>query len=165
MNRIFGAQKPKTPKPTLSDAITNVPLPSLSPTNSQTDARIAAIDDKIKKLDKELATYRDRMSKMRDGPGKNALKQRAMKVLQQRKMYEGQRDQLQSSSWSMEQAVMTTENLRNTMTTVDAMKSANKEMRRQYGKIDVNKIERYEIFLGGKLTGIDFRVFVGVGAA
>jgi charged multivesicular body protein 5 len=82
---------------------------------------------------------------MRDGPGKNALKQRAMKVLQQRKMYDGQRDQLQSSSWSMEQAVMTTENLRNTMTTVDAMKSANKEMRRQYGKIDVNKIERFEI--------------------
>lgn len=82
------------------------------------------------------------MSKMRDGPGKNALKQRAMKVLQQRKMYEGQRDQLQSSSWSMEQAAMTTENLRNVMTTVDAMKSANKELRRQYGKVNINKIER-----------------------
>ena len=80
---------------------------------------------------------------MRDGPGKNALKQRAMKVLQQRKMYEGQRDQLQSSSWSMEQAAMTTENLRNVMTTMDAMKSANKELRRQYGKVDINKIERY----------------------
>jgi len=40
---------------------------------------------------------------------------------------------------------MTTENLRNVVTTVDAMKSANKEMRRQYGKIDVNKIERCKI--------------------
>jgi charged multivesicular body protein 5 len=146
MNRIFGAQKAKAPKPTLSDAITNVPPPP-SRLTLQTDARISVIDDKVKKLDKELATYRDRMAKMRDGPGKNALKQRAMKVLQQRKMYEGQRDQLQSSSWSMEQAVMTTENLRNTMTTVDAMKSANKEIRRQYGKLDVNKIERYEIRL------------------
>jgi len=67
-----------------------------------------------------------------------------MKVLQQRKMYEGQRDQLQSSSWSMEQAAMTTENLRNVMTTVDAMKSANKEMRKQYGKVDINKIERLQ---------------------
>jgi charged multivesicular body protein 5 len=99
------------------------------------------------------------MSKMRDGPGKNALKQRAMKVLQQRKMYEGQRDQLQSSSWSMEQAAMTTENLRNVMTTVDAMKSANKEMRKQYGKVDINKIERLQgisplsfcCFLDGRL--------------
>jgi len=108
----------------------------------KTDTRISAVDEKIKKLDRELATYRDRMSKMRDGPGKNALKQRAMKVLQQRKIYEGQRDQLQASTWSMEQAAMTTENLKNVMTTVDAMKSANKEMRKQYGKVDINKIER-----------------------
>lgn len=41
----------------------------------------------------------------------------------------------------MEQASMTTENLRNTMATVDAMKTANKEMKKQYGKIDVDKIE------------------------
>lgn len=36
---------------------------------------------------------------------------------------------------------MTTENLRNTMATLDAMKQANVEMKRQYGKIDVDKIE------------------------
>jgi len=41
----------------------------------------------------------------------------------------------------MESAVMTTENLRNTMATVDAMKTANTEMRRQYGKIDIDKID------------------------
>jgi charged multivesicular body protein 5 len=42
------------------------------------------------------------------------------------------------------------------------MKSANKEMRRQYGKIDVNKIERFEIlFVLGKVDGvIGFRVIV-----
>lgn len=36
---------------------------------------------------------------------------------------------------------MTTENLRNTMATVDAMKTANKEMKKQYGKLDIDKIE------------------------
>lgn len=36
---------------------------------------------------------------------------------------------------------MTTENLRNTMATLDAMKVANTEMKKQYGKLDVNKIE------------------------
>jgi charged multivesicular body protein 5 len=41
----------------------------------------------------------------------------------------------------MESTQLTTENLRNTMATVDAMKVANKELRRQYGKIDVDKIE------------------------
>ncbi|KAG9049655.1 hypothetical protein FS837_009626 [Tulasnella sp. UAMH 9824] len=42
----------------------------------------------------------------------------------------------------MESAAMTTENLRNTMATLDAMKQANVEMKRQYGKIDVDKIEQ-----------------------
>ena len=41
----------------------------------------------------------------------------------------------------MESAALATENLRNTMATVDAMQLANKELKRQYGKIDVDKIE------------------------
>jgi charged multivesicular body protein 5 len=81
------------------------------------------------------------MARMRDGPGKNALKQRALKILRQRKEIESQKDALQTQSWNMEQASMTTENLRNTMATVDAMKSANKELKRQYGKINIDKIE------------------------
>ena len=56
-------------------------------------------------------------------------------------MYEGQLDQLQSQTFNMENAALTTENLRNTMATVDAMKQANKEMKRQYGKLDIDKIE------------------------
>ena len=43
--------------------------------------------------------------------------------------------------FNMESAALATENLRNTMATVDAMKIANKEIRKQYGKIDINKIE------------------------
>jgi charged multivesicular body protein 5 len=56
-------------------------------------------------------------------------------------MYEGQLNQLTQQSFNMESAALTTENLRNTMATVDAMNVANKEMRKQYGKIDVDKIE------------------------
>ena len=81
---------------------------------------------------------------MRDGPGKAALKQKALKILQRRKMYEGQRDQLQQQSWNMEQADMMTSNLQNVMTTVDAMKSTNKTLKKQYGKIDLDKIERMQ---------------------
>ena len=62
-------------------------------------------------------------------------------MLEQKRRYEALRDQIQQQSWNMEQASMTTENLRNTMATVDAMKQANKEMKRQYGKIDIDKIE------------------------
>jgi len=56
-------------------------------------------------------------------------------------MYEAQIAQLTQQTFNMESAALATDNLRNTMATVDAMQIANKEMRKQYGKIDVDKIE------------------------
>lgn len=56
-------------------------------------------------------------------------------------MYEAQLAQLTQQTFNMESAALATENLRNTMATVDAMKVANKELRKQYGKIDIDKIE------------------------
>jgi len=41
----------------------------------------------------------------------------------------------------MESTALTTENLRNTMATVEAMRTANKELKQQYGKIDVDRID------------------------
>ena len=38
--------------------------------STQTDTRSAAIEVKIKKLDGELARYKEQMSKLRNGPGK-----------------------------------------------------------------------------------------------
>ncbi|ORY12832.1 charged multivesicular body protein-like protein 5 [Clohesyomyces aquaticus] len=131
MNRLFGA-KSTAPKPTLTGAITNV------------ETRIESLDVKLAKLNAELSTYQQRLAKMRDGPGKTAIKQKALKVLQQRKMYEGQRDQLQQQSWNMEQAGMMQDNLKNTMTTVDAMKTTTKELRKQYGKVNIDKIEKLQ---------------------
>ncbi|EGP89503.1 unnamed protein product [Zymoseptoria tritici ST99CH_1A5] len=131
MNRLFGA-KSTAPKPTLNSAISNV------------DTRIESIDVKLAKLNAELSTYQQRLSSMRDGPGKNAIKQKAIKILQQRKMYESQKDQLQQQSWNMEQAGMMQDNLKNTMATVDAMKTTQKELRKQYGKINIDKIEKLQ---------------------
>ena len=122
-------------------------LPSCGPhllTPKQTDTHVESLDVKLAKLNAELTTYQQRMAKMRDGPGKTALKQKALKILQRRKMYEGQRDQMQQQSWNMEQASMMTDNLKNVMTTVDVMKSTNKSLRKQYGKVDIDKIERMQ---------------------
>jgi charged multivesicular body protein 5 len=91
-----------------------------------------------------LSAYQQKLAKMRDGPGKTAIKQKALKVLQQRKMYESQRDQLQAQSWNMEQAGMMQDNLKNTMTTIDAMKTTTKELRKQYGKVNIDKIEKLQ---------------------
>ncbi|KAL5527251.1 hypothetical protein ACEPAG_6042 [Sanghuangporus baumii] len=129
MNRIFGTSGSKKPKPNLQDAITS------------TDSRVQSIEVKIKKLDTELGRYKEQMSKLRNGPGKSAIEQRALRTLKQKKMYEAQLAQLQQQTFNMESAALATENLRNTMATVDAMKVANKEMKKQYGKIDIDKIE------------------------
>ncbi|KAI9675491.1 MAG: hypothetical protein M1829_003295 [Trizodia sp. TS-e1964] len=131
MNRLFGA-KSTAPKPTLNSAISNI------------DTRVESMDVKLAKLNAELTTYQSKLSKMRDGPGKTALKNKALKVLRQRKMYESQRDQLQQQSWNMEQAGMMQDNLKNVMTTVDAIKTTNKSLKQQYGKINIDKIEQMQ---------------------
>jgi charged multivesicular body protein 5 len=131
MNRLFGST-PKGPKPTLASAIGNI------------DERIASIDVKLTAINTELSGYQSKLAKMRDGPGKSAIKQKALKVLQRRKMYEAQRDQLQSQVWNMEQAQTMQDNLKNVMTTVDALKTTNKELKRQYGKVDIDRIERLQ---------------------
>lgn len=110
----------------------------------QVDSRVANIDVKLSALNSELSTYQSRISKMRDGPGKSALRQKALKILQRRKQYEAQRDQLSQQSWNMEQAGMMQDNLKNTMTTVDAMKTTTKSLKQQYGKVDVDQIERLQ---------------------
>ncbi|KAJ2740903.1 Vacuolar protein-sorting-associated protein 60 [Coemansia sp. BCRC 34301] len=128
MNRLFGTGKPKAPKPTLDDAV------------QSTEARVSAFDVRIKKLEGELAGFRDKMQKMPNGPGKNAVKQRALRVLQQKKLYEGQRDQLMQQSFNMESAILATENIRNTMTTMQAMQDANKAMKKQYKSVKIDDI-------------------------
>ncbi|KAF8812294.1 hypothetical protein BYT27DRAFT_7182731 [Phlegmacium glaucopus] len=129
MNRLFGSSASKKPGPTLQDAI------------NSTDARMSSIEVKIRKLDGELARYKEQMNKLRTGPGKDAIQQRALRTLKQKRMYEAQIAQLSQQTFNMESAALATENLRNTMATVDAMQMANKEMRKQYGKIDIDKIE------------------------
>ena len=60
---------------------------------------------KIRKLDAELIKYKDQMAKMREGGAKNAVKQKALRILKQKKMYEAQRDQLMNQSFNMEQGM------------------------------------------------------------
>ncbi|KAH0252777.1 hypothetical protein KCU91_g18765, partial [Aureobasidium melanogenum] len=63
MNRLFGGRN-TGPKPTLNDAIGNM------------QTRLDTIDVNIAKINGELTTYQQKLSRMRDGPGKNAIRQR-----------------------------------------------------------------------------------------
>lgn len=131
MNRLFGGGA-KKPKATLDDAL------------ASNDTRVSSIDVKLSKTNAELSALQSRLQKMRDGPAKQALKQKALKVLKQRKMYEAQKDQLQAQAFNIEQAGMTTDGLKSVMVQVEAMKQASKQMKREYGKVNVDKIDKLQ---------------------
>ncbi|KAK7576021.1 hypothetical protein V9T40_012307 [Parthenolecanium corni] len=129
MNRIFGKAKEKAPPPNLTDVITGV------------DGRADNIEQKINKLDVELKKYKDQMLKMREGPAKNAVKQKALRVLKQRKMYENQASGLRNQAFNMEQANFAVQSLKDTQSTVAAMKTGVKQMQKEFKNIKIDEIE------------------------
>jgi len=143
MNRLFGTGKPKVPPPNLTDVIANV------------DSRGESIEKKVDKLDAELKKYKDQMSKMREGPAKNAIKQKALRVLKQKKMYENQRGNLSQQSFNMEQANFSLQTLKDTKTTLDAMKVGVKDMKKAYKNVNINEIEDVQDDLADYLEQAD----------
>jgi len=129
MNRLFGSGKPKAPPPNLSDCVANV------------DSRAESVDKKVARLDSELNKYKQQMSKMRDGPAKNAVKQKALRLLKQKKQYESQAENMRNQSFNMEQTLMATQTLKDTKTTMDAMKVGVKEMKKEFKNVNIEKIE------------------------
>lgn len=105
------------------------------------DTRADSIDQKIAKLDAELRKYKEQMAKMREGPAKNNVKQKAMRVLKQKKMYENQVDSLRNQSFNMEQANYASQTLKDTHATVAAMKDGVKQMKQEFKKINIDQIE------------------------
>lgn len=130
MNRLFGSGS-KAPKPTLNSAMSNI------------DAGISKLDVQIAKVNTELRELTGRMNRL--PPSSKAFaKKRARDLLQRRRQLETTRDQQQQQAWNMEQAQMMQDSLKGTMATVDAMRTTSKELRKQYGKVDLDKIERLQ---------------------
>jgi len=130
MKRIFGGSKPQQPTVTLDEATKNM------------DTRVSVFDEKIRKLDAELFQYKTSMQKTKPGTGPyNVLKQKALRVLKQKKMYEGQRDQMMNQSFNMEQANFAQQSMKDTVVTVSAMKSANVELKKQMKNISIDDVE------------------------
>lgn len=129
MNRLFGRAKPKEPGPSIGDCIAGV------------DGRADGIEAKVNKLDAELRKYKEQMAKMREGPSKNAVKAKAMRVLKQKKQYEQQIEGLRNQSFNMEQANFAAQSLKDTQATVAAMKDGVTQMKKEFKKINIEHIE------------------------
>merc|ERR1711976_806577 len=131
MNRLFGKSN-KTPAPTLQDQCQAI------------DGRVDTVDKKIAKLDAELLKYKQQMAKMRPGPSKNMIKQKAMRVLKQKKQYEGQRESMAQQSFNLNQTNYAIQSMKDTQVTVNAMKVGMKEMKKEYKKLNITKIENMQ---------------------
>ena len=129
MDRLFGRPKEKAPRPTLQDA------------SETMEKRGERQDDRIMKLDKELARYTQQLKTMKPGPAKQQVQKRAMAILKQKKMYENQREQTRNQQFNMDQVMFTQESLAETANTVTAMKDANKALKKQFKAIDINQVE------------------------
>lgn len=129
MHRIFGKAKAKEPAPTLDDA------------SASMEKRGGEVDGKMKQLDEELLRYKTQLSKMRPGPAKNQVQQRALRCLKQKKMYEKQRDTLYNQSFNVDQTRFAIQNVKDTVTTVAAMKDASKTLKTSMKEIKIDDIE------------------------
>ena len=123
------------------------------------DSRAESIEKKVARLDAELKKYRDQMSKMRDGPAKNAVKQKALRVLKQKKQYESQSENLRNQSFNMEQTNYATQSLKDTKTTVNAMKMGVKEMKKEFKNVNIEQIEDLQVNSSYNYTICQFLVF------
>ncbi|CAM6031664.1 unnamed protein product, partial [Sphagnum compactum] len=153
MNRLFGKTKPKEPGPSITDCIAGVRLVLIVLNTSfvhniffyyfiiKVDARAEGIEEKIRKLEVELKKYKDQMAKMREGPAKNSVKQKALRVLKQKRQYESQSENLRNQSFNMEQANFTAQTLKDTHSTVVAMKDSSKAMKQEFKKINIDQID------------------------
>lgn len=64
-----------------------------------------------------------------------------MRILQQKKMYENQRGMMMQQSFNMEQTNFATESIKDSVTVVQAMKLASKDMKTTMRKLDLDRIE------------------------
>ncbi|KAG8493388.1 hypothetical protein CXB51_010804 [Gossypium anomalum] len=132
MKRVFGVKKDKEPPPSIQDATDRI------------SKRGDTVDEKLKKLDAELSRYKEQIKKTRPGPAQEALKSRAMRVLKQKRMYEGQRDMLYNQTFNLDQVAFASEGLKDAQQTMTALKSANKELKGMMKTVKIQDIDNLQ---------------------
>ncbi|KAL8051536.1 hypothetical protein ABFX02_06G153100 [Erythranthe guttata] len=100
MMKVFGLKKDKESPPSIQDA------------SDRSNKRGGSVDEKIKKLDAELMRYKEQIKKSGPGPGQEAVKARAARLLKQKRTYEGQRDMLYSQTFKLDKVAFAVEEVK-----------------------------------------------------
>ncbi|KII63841.1 Charged multivesicular body protein 5 [Thelohanellus kitauei] len=132
MNRLFGTGRPKAPKATLEDCVVS------------SDARCETVEKKIEKLEQELRSISDQMKRAKTPATKNVFKQKAMRLLQQKKSYEQMLDKQRQHGYGIERICFTQSQIKDTVQTAEAMRAGVAEMKQNMKRIDIDKLENYQ---------------------
>ncbi|OIT03261.1 PREDICTED: charged multivesicular body protein 5-like [Nicotiana attenuata] len=132
MKRVFGIKKETQPPPSVQDA------------SDRINKRGETVEEKIKKLDVELARYKEQLKRTRPGPAQEAIKARAMRVLKQKRMYEGQRDMLYNQTYNLDQVSFAAEGIKDAQQTMAALKSANKELKGVMKTVNIQDVDNLQ---------------------
>lgn len=101
------------------------------------------IDKQLDQYESELSTFRRKLNQFSSNSNKKMfIKQQALVILRQKKMYEEQKIQLQQQLMNLEHTMFVTDQIKNTTTTLNAMKHASKVFERQ--KLKFNEIEKIQ---------------------
>ena len=120
------------------------PPPSIEDTVDRMDKRVDSADARIKKLDDELSKLGDQIKRARPGPAQTRLKQRALTVLKQKRMYEGQRDQIENQRFNTQELQFAVDTIKDTQDHVACMKATASEMKVQQKKMNIGEIENMQ---------------------
>ncbi|KAF8397971.1 hypothetical protein HHK36_016897 [Tetracentron sinense] len=119
-------------------------LPIASTLDILINKRGDTVDEKIKKLEAELSRYKEQIKRTRPGPAQEAVKARAMRVLKQKRMYEGQRDMLYNQTFNLDQVSFAAEGIKDAQQTMTALKSANKELKGMMKTVKIQDIDNMQ---------------------
>ena len=92
------------------------------------------------KLKRGISSRKEREPMMGEVTGRESFYAEAFfcQVLKQKKMLEGQRDQLYNQQYNMEQTSFALESMKDSVNQVKAMKAANKELKQAFGQKELN---------------------------
>lgn len=116
MHRIFGRAKPTEP------VAPAAPPPSLDGHVTKLNSRSEELDKKIAQADQELLQIKGQLAKTRLPAQQASLKQRALQILKRKQMYTGQRDQMMSRAFNLEQTQFAIDSMKEAKDTIDVMR-------------------------------------------
>lgn len=99
------------------------------------------LENKIKNLENDLRRTKDQLNRLRESPGKAALKQKALRILGQKRYFENQLEAVRGFTYNLDQTNFTVQVLKDTQQTISFMKDGMKQIKNEFKKLNVEDID------------------------